>query len=250
MPTDAPSTIDADEIAHFSRLSAEWWDLRGPVRKLHRFNKTRVGYIRERAAAHFGRDPARSDCLAGLRILDIGCGGGILSEPMAELGATVVGADPAPSNIAVAKAHAAQAKLSIDYRSATAEALADAGELFDVVLAMEVVEHVADVSLFLDRIVAMVKPNGLIFLATFNRTFKSFLLGIVAAEYILGWVPRGTHQWGKFVTPDELKVALARGGLRIVNETGVAYEPFSRRWRYSGDMAVNYMLFAERPRAG
>ena len=240
-------TVDAGEIANFSRLSAEWWDMRGPVRKLHQFNPTRVGYIRERAAAHFGRDAARPDSLAGLRILDIGCGGGILSEPIARFGANVLGADPAPSHIAVAKAHAAQGGLAIDYRATTAEALAEAGESFDVVLAMEVVEHVADVGLFLDRVAAMVRPGGLVFLATFNRTLKAFVLGIVAAEYVLGWVPRGTHQWGKFVTPDELRVALKRGGLRVVNETGVTYEPFSRRWRLTRDMDVNYMLFAERP---
>jgi 2-polyprenyl-6-hydroxyphenyl methylase/3-demethylubiquinone-9 3-methyltransferase len=244
---NAQSTIDANEIAHFSRLSAEWWDMRGPLRKLHKFNPTRVGYIREHAARHFGRDPAQSDALGGLRILDIGCGGGILSEPIAQLGARVVGADPAPSNIAVAKGHAMSAALAIDYRCTTAEALAQAGEAFDVVLAMEVVEHVADLGLFLDRAAAMVKPGGLMFVATFNRTLKAFLLGIVAAEYVLGWVPRGTHQWAKFVTPDELKAALGRGGLNVAKETGVVYQPFSRRWRFASDMDVNYMLFAARP---
>jgi 2-polyprenyl-6-hydroxyphenyl methylase/3-demethylubiquinone-9 3-methyltransferase len=241
------STIDAGEIAHFSRLSADWWDLHGPLRKLHQFNPTRVGYVRDYACAHYGRDRQRPDCLAGLRVLDIGCGGGILSEPMAWLGAAVVGADAAASNIAVARAHAACAGLSIDYRSTTAEALAEAGETFDIVLAMEVVEHVADLALFIDRAAAMVKPGGLMFVATFNRTLKALLLGIIAAEYVLGWVPRGTHQWDKFVTPGELSAALRRGGLRVVNTTGVVYRVASRRWRLSRDTDVNYMLFAERP---
>ncbi len=240
-------TIDQDEITHFSRLSEEWWDRRGPLKALHRFNPTRVAYVRDCVAAHFGRQPGRPDCLAGLRMLDIGCGGGILSEPLARLGASVLGADPAPSNIVVAQRHAAQGGLTIDYRATTAEALADAGEVFDVVLAMEVIEHVADVGLFVDRTAAMVKPGGLMVVATFNRTLKALALGIIAAEYILRWVPRGTHQWGKFVTPTEMEVALGKNGLRIVNKTGMAYEVFHRRWRLSGDMSVNYTLVAERP---
>ncbi|HEY6259028.1 MAG TPA: bifunctional 2-polyprenyl-6-hydroxyphenol methylase/3-demethylubiquinol 3-O-methyltransferase UbiG [Xanthobacteraceae bacterium] len=243
---NSPSTIDEDEVAHFSRLSGQWWDLRGPLKALHKFNPTRVGYVRDRAAAHFGRDPTRLDSLAGLRILDIGCGGGILSEPLARLGAAVVGADPSQSNIAVARKHAEQSGLAIDYRNTTAESLADAGEIFDLVLAMEVVEHVADVSLFIDRAAAMVKPGGLMFVATFNRTLQALVLGIVAAEYILRWVPRGTHQWGKFVTPNELRAALGRSGLQVVNQTGVIYEVFGYRWRLSGNMDVNYMLVAER----
>jgi 2-polyprenyl-6-hydroxyphenyl methylase/3-demethylubiquinone-9 3-methyltransferase len=239
-------TIDADEIAHFSRLSGEWWDLRGPLRQLHRLNPTRVGYIRDRTIAHFGRDPQRPDSLAGLRILDIGCGGGILSEPLARLGGAVVGADAATSNIAVARAHAAQACLAIDYRDTTAESLADAGEMFDLVLAMEVVEHVADVGLFIDRTAAMVRPGGLMFVATFNRTLMSLALGIIAAEYILRWVPRGTHQWGKFVTPQELQADLARNGLHLINQSGVIYDLLRRRFRLSGNMDVSYMLVAER----
>lgn len=240
------STIDVDEIAHFSRLSGEWWDLRGPLKQLHKLNPTRVGYIRDRAAAHFGRDPTQPGSLAGLRILDIGCGGGILSEPLARLDATVVGADASQSNIAVARAHAAQSGLAIDYRDATAESLADAGETFDLVLAMEVVEHVADVGLFVDRAAAMVRPGGLMFVATFNRTLTALALGIVAAEYILRWVPRGTHQWGKFVTPQELRTALTRNGLRVVNQSGVIFDVLRRRFRLSGNMDVNYMLVAEK----
>ena len=172
-----------------------------------------------RPAGSFGRDPKRLDCLTGLRILDIGCGGGILSEPLARLGADVVGADPAAANIEAARLHAAQSGLAIDYRATTAEALADAGERFDVVLAMEVVEHVADVALFVKRCAEMVKPGGLMIVATLNRTLKSFALAIVGAEYVLRWLPRGTHQWDKFVTPDELEAAMERPGCAVVDET-------------------------------
>lgn len=240
-------TVDADEITHFSRLSNQWWDARGPLRALHKFNPVRVGYIRDRVSAHCGRDPSHPDCLAGLRILDIGCGAGILSEPIARLGATVVGADPAPSNIAVAQHHAAAAGLSIDYRCTTAEALAANGEKFDVVLAMEVVEHVADVGLFVDRTAAMVKSGGLMFFATFSRTLKSFLLGIVAAEYILRWVPRGTHQWTKFIKPEELAAAIEKSGLQVCERTGVVYHASRPHWRFSPAMDVNYMIVARRP---
>ena len=241
------STIDEEEVAHFSRLSGQWWDWHGPLKALHKFNPFRVAYIRDRAAAHFGRDPTPPDCLAGLRILDIGCGGGILSEPIARLGAAVVGADPAQSNIAIARHHAAQQGLPIDYRCTTAEALAAGGEVFDVVLAMEVIEHVADVGLFVDLTAAMVKPGGLMFFATFNRTWKSFALGIVAAECILRWVPRGTHRWEKFITPNELETTIERGGLRPIDATGVIYKIFTHRWRLSSDMDVNYMIVAEKP---
>lgn len=241
------STIDQDEIAHFSRLSGQWWEPHGPFRALHKFNAVRVGYIRDRVAAHLGRDPAQPDSLAGLRMLDIGCGGGILSEALARLGATVVGADPAQSNIAVAQHHASQVGLSIDYRGTTAEALARTGETFDVILAMEVIEHVADVGLFVEQTAAMVRPGGLMFVATFNRTFKSFALGIVAAEYILRWVPRGTHQWKKFVTPEELAIAIERSGLRLNDKTGVTYKILTHRWRLAADMNVNYFAVAERP---
>jgi 2-polyprenyl-6-hydroxyphenyl methylase/3-demethylubiquinone-9 3-methyltransferase len=240
------STVDDAEMAHFARLSGQWWDMRGPWATLHKFNPLRVGYIRDHVAEHFGRDPARLDSLAGLRILDIGCGGGVLSEPLARLGASVVGADPERSNIAVARHHAAQGGLPIDYRSTTAEALAAAGERFDVVLAMEVVEHVADVGLFVESAAAMVKPGGLMFVATLNRTIKCFALAIVGAEYILGWIPRGTHQWQKFVTPDELETAIERGGLRVIDETGVIYNIFADRFQLSSDMDANYMVVAKK----
>jgi 2-polyprenyl-6-hydroxyphenyl methylase / 3-demethylubiquinone-9 3-methyltransferase len=244
-PSDA-GTVDQEEIARFSRLAGQWWDTRGPMAALHKFNPVRLAYVRDRAAGHFGRDPKRLDSLAGLRILDIGCGGGILCEPLARLGAAVVGADPSISNIAVARRHAAQSGLTIDYRAATAEELAAAGEMFDVVLAMEVVEHVADVDLFVERTAAMVKSGGLLFAATLNRTAKSFALAIVGAEYILRWLPRGTHRWDKFVTPNELEIAIAQSGLKIAAETGVIYNLFADRWQLSRDMDVNYMMVAEK----
>ncbi len=241
------ATVDADEVAHFSHLAGQWWDRRGPLKALHKFNPIRVDYVRDRTAAHFGREPTRPDSLAGLRILDIGCGAGILSEPIARLGATVVGADPAQCNIAAANLHAATQGLTIDYRCTTAETLAAAGEAFDVVLAMEVIEHVANVGLFVGLTASMVKPGGLMVCATFSRTVKSYLLAIVGAEYILGWVPRGTHQWRKFITPNELETALARGGLQVIDRTGVIYKILRHRWRLSTDMDVNYMIVAKKP---
>ncbi len=243
-PTEA-GTIDAGEVARFSRLAGQWWDPRGPMAPLHKFNPVRLAYIRDRSAAHFGRDPTRLDSLAGLRVLDIGCGGGILCEPLARLGASVVGVDPSESNIAVARHHAAQSGLAIDYRNTNAETLAQAGEIFDVVLAMEVVEHVADVGLFVELAAGTVKPSGLLFVATLNRTAKSFALAIVGAEYILRWLPRGTHRWDKFVTPDELEIAIEPSGLQIIDETGVTYNLFADRWQLSTDMDVNYMVVAE-----
>jgi 2-polyprenyl-6-hydroxyphenyl methylase / 3-demethylubiquinone-9 3-methyltransferase len=241
------STVDTAEVARFSALAAEWWDARGRMAVLHRFNPLRLGVIKEAACRQFERDPIRLDALAGLRMLDIGCGGGILSEPLARLGAEVVGADPSQPNIEAAKLHAAEAGLAMDYRATTAEALADEGERFDVVLAMEVVEHVADLSLFVKRCAEMVKPGGLMITATLNRTLKSFALAIVGAEYLLGWLPRGTHQWDKFVTPNELEAALERHGLMVLDETGVTYDLIADRWQLSTDMDVNYMVTAARP---
>jgi 2-polyprenyl-6-hydroxyphenyl methylase / 3-demethylubiquinone-9 3-methyltransferase len=237
-------TVDRDEIARFARVAAQWWDAHGPMAALHKFNPVRLAYIRDRVAAHFGRDPKRLDSLGGLRILDIGCGGGILSEPLARLSAAVVGIDPAENNVAVARQHAAQSGLAVDYRATTAEALAEAGEMFDVVLAMEVVEHVADVGLFIDCAAATVKPGGLLFVATLNRTAKSFALAIVGAEYILRWLPRGTHRWDKFVTPNELEIAIEQAGLQIIGQTGVIYNLFADRWQLATDMDVNYMVVA------
>jgi 2-polyprenyl-6-hydroxyphenyl methylase/3-demethylubiquinone-9 3-methyltransferase len=245
-PHPSSATIDNDEVARFSRLAGQWWDPRGPMAALHKFNPVRLGYVRDSAVRHFKREPARLDSLAGLRILDIGCGGGILSEPLARLGASVVGADPSEPNIAVAEQHAAQGGLAIDYRATSAEALAAAGERFDVVLAMEVVEHVTDVGMFIATAGEMVKPGGLLFVATLNRTVKSFALAIVGAEYILRWLPRGTHQWDKFVTPNELEIAIEQSGLEITDQTGVIYNLLADRWQLSSDMDVNYMVVAEK----
>jgi 2-polyprenyl-6-hydroxyphenyl methylase/3-demethylubiquinone-9 3-methyltransferase len=213
---------------------------------LHRFNPVRLAFIKQAACRRFGREERRLDALAGLRVLDIGCGGGILSEPLAHLGAAVVGADPSPANIEAAKLHAAEAGIAVDYRASTAEALAKQGERFDIVLAMEVVEHVADLGLFIESCAQMVKPGGLMITATLNRTLKSFALAIVGAEYVLRWLPRGTHRWDKFVTPNELEAALERHGLAVIDETGIVYNLLSDRWQLASDMDVNYIVVAER----
>ncbi len=245
--TAQSTTVDPSEIARFSAIADEWWDPNGKFKPLHRFNPTRLEYIRDRVATHFGRDPRSAQPLAGLRLLDIGCGGGLLSEPMARLGASVVGADAAERNVKTAAVHADRAGLAIDYRHTTAEALAAAGEQFDVVLNMEVVEHVADIGLFMNACAAMVKPGGLMLVATLNRTPKAFALAIVGAEYVLGWLPRGTHTWSKFVKPGELDSALTAGGLSRVEFQGVSFDPLADRWRLTGDLGVNYMALATRP---
>ena len=242
----AGATVDAAEVDRFSRLAGEWWDARGKMEVLHTFNPVRIAYIRDAACRRFGRNAGRPPCLDGLRILDIGCGGGLLCEPLARLGATMVGADPSANNIQAARLHAARGGLAIDYRVTTAEALAEAGERFDVVLAMEVVEHVADVPLFVRSCAGMVRPGGLMIAATLNRTLKSFALAIVGAEYVLGWLPRGTHRWDKFLRPHELEEAMSRAGLAVTGETGVIYNPLTDQWRLSSDMDVNYMLTAEK----
>ena len=240
------STVDDEEVARFARLAETWWDPRGKMGVLHKFNPVRLAFIRDAACRKFERDGRKLDCLKGLRILDIGCGGGLLSEPLARLGASVVGADPAETNIEVARLHAKQSGLEVDYRATTAEALANAAEKFDIVLAMEVIEHVADVELFIARCAEMVKPGGFMVVATLNRTLKSFGLAIVGAEYILGWLPRGTHKWDKFVTPNELEIALELAGMEIADESGVLYNPLADRWQLTSDMDVNYMVVAER----
>ncbi|HYC18496.1 MAG TPA: bifunctional 2-polyprenyl-6-hydroxyphenol methylase/3-demethylubiquinol 3-O-methyltransferase UbiG [Pseudolabrys sp.] len=242
------SSVDQAEIERFSRYAADWWDPRGPMAALHKFNPVRLGYIRDQTTAYFGRDPKKLDCLKSLRMLDIGCGGGILSEPLARLGAEMVGADPSDENISAAKSHADKSGITADYRATTAEELAAARERFDVVLAMEVVEHVADVRAFVASCASMVKPGGLLIAATLNRTLKSFAFAIVGAEYVLRWLPRGTHQWDKFVTPVELEDAVERAGLQVTGERGVIYNPLADRWQLSSDMDVNYMLVAQRPK--
>src|SRR5471032_3385803 len=245
-PNARASSIDTAEVERFSRMAADWWNPRGVMAPLHKLNPVRLAYIRDKAAARFARDAKKLDCLKGLRMLDMGCGAGILSEPLARLGAQMVGADPAEENIAVAQAHALESGVDIDYRATTAEDLAAAGERFDVVLAMEVVEHVIDVKAFVATCTTMVKPGGLMIAATLNRTLKSFALAIVGAEYVLRWLPRGTHQWDKFVTPNELEIAFERAGLDVIGERGVIYNPFADRWQLSSDTDVNYMLVAAR----
>ncbi len=241
------TTIDAAEVDRFSRMAAEWWDPKGKFKPLHKFNPVRLAYIRDRVAEQFGRDPHSSRPFDGLRFLDIGCGGGLLCEPMARLGATVVGADASATNIEVAKLHAAQSGVSIDYRATTAEDLADAGEQFDVILNMEVVEHVSDVPLYLSKCAQMVKPGGIMFVATINRTLKALGLAIVGAEYVLRWLPRGTHQYEKLVRPDELERALSESGMTITDRTGVTYNMLADRWQKSRDLDVNYMVLAQKP---
>ncbi|MEO9336656.1 bifunctional 2-polyprenyl-6-hydroxyphenol methylase/3-demethylubiquinol 3-O-methyltransferase UbiG [Mesorhizobium sp. SB112] len=249
MPDAKRSTIDAGEVERFSAMAAEWWNPNGKFRPLHKFNPVRLAYIRDQVAARFGRDPHAAKPFEGLRILDIGCGGGLLCEPMARLGAEVVGADASETNIEIAKLHAAESGVKVDYRATTAEDLADAGEQFDIVLNMEVVEHVADVDLFIFKCGQMVKPGGITFVATINRTLKALGLAIVGAEYVLRWLPRGTHQYGRLVRPDELEKALGSAGLSIIDRTGVTYNPLSDRWSKSRDMDVNYMVLAEKPAA-
>lgn len=249
MTATAPkaTTIDPGEIARFSALSREWWNPTGKFRVLHKFNPVRLAYIRDHACRHFGRDPRSDKALEGLRILDIGCGGGLIAEPMARLGAEVVAADASRTNIEVARIHANESGVPVDYRETSAEDLAEAGERFDIVLNMEVVEHVADVNLFMGACAEMVKPGGLTFVATINRTAKAFALAIVGAEYVLGWLPKGTHTWDKFVTPAELDATFAANGLRRIDQTGVFYNVLADEWRTSRDMDVNYMVLAERP---
>ena len=241
------STIDQDQIDRFTAMAADWWNPAGKFRPLHKFNPVRLDYIKRQVCANFGRDVNDPKALAGLRLLDIGCGGGLLSEPMARLGAEVVGADASATNVEIASIHAAQSGLDIDYRAVTAEELADAGESFDIVLNMEVVEHVADVDLFIGKCAAMVRPGGLMFNATINRTPKAWALAIFAAENVLRWLPKGTHEYERLVRPAELEAPLTAAGLRIIDRTGVFYNPLQDRWNLSRDMDVNYMVLARRP---
>jgi 2-polyprenyl-6-hydroxyphenyl methylase/3-demethylubiquinone-9 3-methyltransferase len=244
------STVDPAEIARFAAIAEEWWDPDGKFRPLHRFNPVRLQWLRDRIAGRFGRDTLADRPLAGLQLLDIGCGGGLLAEPMARLGATVTGIDATRRNVEVARLHAERMGLAIEYRFATAEELAAEGRRFDVVLNMEVVEHVADRDAFLDAASALVAPGGLMAVATLNRTAKSWLLAIVGAEYVLRWLPRGTHEWRKFVRPSEIAGGLRRNGLAVEAMTGVAFDPLRDRWSLApGDLDVNYMLAATRPAA-
>ena len=248
MSANARTTIDDAEVERFSRLASEWWNPNGKFKPLHKFNPVRLTYIREQVLETFKRDAKSTKPFKGLRFLDIGCGGGLLCEPMARLGAEIVGADASATNIEVAKLHAEEGGLSVDYRATTAEALADAGEQFDVILNMEVVEHVADVELFIEACGQMLKPGGIMFVATINRTLKALGLAIFAAEYVLRWLPRGTHQYEKLVRPEELEAALSKAGLAVVETTGVFYNPLTDSWNKSRDTNVNYMVLAVKPK--
>ena len=239
------ASVDPEEVARFDAQAATWWDETGPMRVLHRFNPVRLACIRDAICRHYGRDPKAPLALAGLSIVDIGCGGGVLSEPLARLGARVIGLDPAPENIRVARAHAEAEVVDVDYRAQTIESVVEAGERFDIVLAMEVVEHVVDMPAFVKTACAAVKPGGLFFAATINRTMRAFALAIVGAEYVLRWLPKGTHDWEKFVKPHELADAIVAGGLRVTDTTGVVYNPLNDSWIKNRDTAVNYMVAAE-----
>jgi len=236
------TTIDAGEVAKFEAMAAEWWDPAGKFKPLHEMNPCRLDYITRQIAAEFARDLTQPRPFAGLRLLDIGCGGGLLSEPMARLGAEVLGADAAERNIPVARLHAEQSGLAIDYRNTTAEALAEAGERFDVVLNMEVVEHVADPLAYLTACQHLLKPGGLMICSTLNRNAKSFGMAIIGAEWIMRWLPKGTHDWRKFITPDELEDLIRRAGLDPVDRKGMVFNPLSWNWSLSDrDLSVNYV---------
>jgi 2-polyprenyl-6-hydroxyphenyl methylase/3-demethylubiquinone-9 3-methyltransferase len=240
------SSIDPGEVAKFSAIAAEWWDPAGKFAPLHKFNPVRLAFIRGEAASHFGRDGRSLRPFEGLCLLDIGCGGGLLAEPMARLGFAVTGADASDKNIGTARAHAAQSGLVIDYRATSAESLVAEGLAFDVVLNMEVVEHVADVDAYLAACTRLVKPGGLTFVATLNRTLKSLALAKIGAEYVLGWLPRGTHDWNRFLPPAELKRSLEETGLTILKTQGVSFDPLGWDWKLSSDVDVNYMVVGRR----
>jgi 2-polyprenyl-6-hydroxyphenyl methylase / 3-demethylubiquinone-9 3-methyltransferase len=242
-----PNSVDPDEISRFGALADRWWAADGEFSALHKLNPVRLAYIRDKALAHFDGETGSLKPLSGLRVLDLGCGGGLLSEPLHRMGADLVSIDASEDGIKAAREHAAANGLTMDYRCTTAETLAASGEQFDIVVAMEIIEHVASVDGFLDTCSALVKPGGLFFAATLNRTPKSYALAIVGAEYLLRWVPRGTHDWRKFVRPSELARGLRRNGLTTDKVTGVTLDIASGDWRESDDTAVNYMLSACKP---
>ena len=239
-------SLDAAEVEKFSRMAAEWWDPHGKFGVLHVFNPVRIAYIREQVAARLHRDPLIERPFEGLALLDIGCGGGLLSEPMARAGFAVTGVDPSDKNIKTATVHADEQRLPITYRQGTAEDLAAEGRSFDVILNMEVIEHVADPAGFVKTCAGMLKPGGLMVMATLNRTLKAFGLAIIGAEYVLNWLPKGTHHWEKFITPEELDAWLAASGCTVKSTSGVTFHPIANEWRRSSDMSVNYMLVAQK----
>jgi 2-polyprenyl-6-hydroxyphenyl methylase/3-demethylubiquinone-9 3-methyltransferase len=246
----ARSSIDPAEVERFSRIAAEWWDPKGKFAPLHKFNPVRLAFIRDQALYRFGRDAKARRPFEGLRLLDIGCGGGLLCEPMSRLGFHVVGVDASERNIGTASAHAAEQGLQIDYRASTAEALVDAGEpAFDLILNMEVIEHVADPGEFLRSCAQLLAPGGLMIVATLNRTLKAFALAKVGAEYVLRWLPAGTHDWSKFLKPEEVRGFLAQEPLSVDGPYGVVFDPLSGRWSQSHDAEVNYMMTVARDAA-
>ncbi|NNE88502.1 MAG: bifunctional 2-polyprenyl-6-hydroxyphenol methylase/3-demethylubiquinol 3-O-methyltransferase UbiG [Silicimonas sp.] len=242
------STIDASEVEKFQAMAAEWWDPNGKFKPLHMLNPCRLDYITSQIASEFERDLTKPDPFAGLRILDIGCGGGLLSEPMARLGADVIGADAAERNIPVAQVHAEEQGLTIDYRHTSAEALVEEGEQFDIIMNMEVVEHVADPLSFLTACQHLLKPGGLMTCSTLNRNPKSYVFAIIGAEHVMRWLPKGTHEWSKFITPDELFDLLRKAGLEPVDKTGFVFNPLGWNWRLSEkDLSVNYVTTSIKP---
>jgi 2-polyprenyl-6-hydroxyphenyl methylase / 3-demethylubiquinone-9 3-methyltransferase len=244
----AVDTVDPGEVAKFEAMAADWWDPNGKFKPLHMLNPCRLDYICAQIAAEFGRDLSQAMPFAGLRLLDIGCGGGLLAEPMARLGASVVGADAAARNIPVAQVHAEQSGLTIDYRHTTAEALAAAREQFDVVLNMEVVEHVADPQAYLTACQQLLKPGGLMICSTLNRNPKSFVMAIIGAEWVMRWLPKGTHDWSKFITPDELYAMIDKAGLKPVDRRGMVFNPVTWRWSLSDrDLSCNYVTASVKP---
>ncbi|MDX2307086.1 MAG: bifunctional 2-polyprenyl-6-hydroxyphenol methylase/3-demethylubiquinol 3-O-methyltransferase UbiG [Hyphomicrobium sp.] len=255
MPTDLtePDTtrttenLDPAEVERFRRMASEWWDPNGKFRPLHQLGPPRLQFVRDELAAHFGREAMQLRPLRDLRVLDVGCGGGLVSEPLTRMGAAVTGIDPGRENVEIARAHAATSNLAIDYRVATVEQLAKDGTTFDAVVCLEVVEHVPDVDAFVAELGRLVRPGGLLILSTINRNLKSFALAIVGAEYVLGWLPRGTHQWDRFVTPDELSRAIAKAGLLAPRFKGLVYDPMRDRWTLSNDTDVNYLGASAKP---
>ncbi|MFN4024994.1 MAG: bifunctional 2-polyprenyl-6-hydroxyphenol methylase/3-demethylubiquinol 3-O-methyltransferase UbiG [Hyphomonas sp.] len=249
--SDAPPvtpSIDPAEVAKFSAMAADWWNPNGKFKPLHRFNPIRLKFIRETAEAHFGLKPGLLRPLEGLRLLDIGCGGGLVCEPMARLGASVTGVDASEANIKTAITHASEQGLAIDYRAGTAEGLLAAGEApFDIVLNLEVVEHVADPAQFLRDTARLVKPGGMMIVATLNKTAKALATAVIGAEYILRWLPRGTHDWSKFLSPEDVRIPLIEAGMEADGAIGVSFQPVSGQWKLSGDTSVNYMVVARRP---